>query len=166
MLRRPIVNPSQLSASWLQVKTTSQLLLSRENSLPDISLCDHTKQCSGGQAENRQKTWGNTEQELDALRQALRPRRKRGLFRSQSVAPVVPSPTPEVSPPQPDLTMASFPVPLRIKKPLFKLFANLPKLPFGQHRSYNDVPDRRLLFVPIPPTRRVRKVIGRPFKQA
>ena len=190
--RRPVPNGSNLSYSLTMSKASGQLqplaLLRRENSLPvlpDMSMIDNVKRSAGkaegeirlkgsdceegtgGCRRNRRKMWVETEQELDALRQAVRPRRKYVLARSQSVATVAPSPPPTIPLPQPrDTYIAPSPPPYRVKKPLFRLFANLPKLPFGQHKSYNDVPDRSQLFVLVKPTRRVRKVVGRPFKQA
>lgn len=191
-LKRPAGPSLLLSTSWLQGRPSGAQLslaqLRRENSLPalpDLPICDNIKrnavvrmEAESGQKSRdfgslgdrlgarKGKMWVETEQELDALRRALRPRRRYGLSRSQSVAPVVISPPPDISLPQPDLSISPDPAPCRIKKPLLKLFANLPKLPFGQHKSYNDVADRSLLFVQIKPTRRVRKVIGRPNKQA
>lgn len=189
--RRPAPHRSNLSYSLTMSKASGQLqplaLLRRENSLPflpDMSMFDVKRSAgkaegdlqqkgsdceegAGGLLQQRRKMWVETEQELDALRQALRPRRKYVLARSQSVAPVAPSPPPNMPISQThDTYIAPNPIPYRVKKPLLQLFPNLPKLPFGQHKSYNDVPDRSQLFVLVKPTRRVRKVIGRPFKQA
>jgi len=190
-LRRPAAPPLLLGTFWLQPRASglpqSLALLRRENSLPelpDLTMCEDIKRSAavrrteaesmqksedfGSLGERKRKKWVETEQELDALRRASRPRRKYGLSRSQSVAPATTSPPPSISLPQPGLFIdpEPDPAPCRIKKPLLRLFANLPKLPFGQHKSYNDVPDRSALFVPVKPTRRVRKVIGRPIKHA
>lgn len=97
------------------------------------------------QSINSTKVYSDTEEELDALEKMVKPRRLRNSF-----ACLPSRPLPELRPLEPQKTPVFLEVDSdssfeRKKKEQFQTmkFLNLPKLPFGQHSSYNEETDIR-----------------------
>ena len=96
------------------------------------------------------KIWCETESELDSLHASLKPRKSRGSFSLANITANLPESSSEPE----EETGKSFCLLPWVEKPKKtspgpekKVFVNLPKLPFGCHKSYNDETEIRGLIV-------------------